>query len=817
MLQKKSDDSEHIGIDFIDRDCYLHLVHRSYQKIIQNCTELKIIFLYGAGGFGKTTLLQNCLKIMDNPSAVPLHINLEITDRDNQLDILIKFRKKLPSKHFYPLFDYAIQILWKNLNTSQIDSSFLDFTQNNLWTFIKSGADVVAAISAINVAPAATADLLEIIYTKLKSLYGKHSISKFLENINSMPSYELIEKLPVLLGLDIHKAFLNEKLVFVIDSYQQYSRHLIDPTNWLVNLINTIGYGLFVITSREKIDWSDALSRYVVPQELDELPVDEVEAALNEKFAPNPQLLKNIIKTTGCIPIYLDLAVKSLTPDDWKNPSYHQFYFKDKRDIVYRFLIHLPENEQQTIMTLSIVQIFNEEIFEYLIKDLNLPVSVTSFTNICKRSLVRNIMYDDCFYKIHDAISKNISNITDEAAISRIIESYIKIVRDRIIYHCTSAQYNMLFKHIIELIITNNLSVSETDTERILDIYFAIKESLLFFNCDDIKSFASYEPLNNLYRFLKALSDERSDSRKRLDLLESIPEESAYFGKHIKSLQLMTGYLKALCEGSQWLTPVVTKINNSLSNSDKKEWYYGQTKIFYGDNCIAYGKFQTGLKELQKYKDDLCHLIDKKNDYFQVIRHIAHGYRFNMFLDKAESEYRSTIEEDDAHPTLLQKVYILTNICETCCYLKPDEVFKIKNEAFGLAQSFNDLKSKGKICYSLAIAYLHKKEYELAEQCINDSIEYIRQDGYLAGELYAYMARAYYEYARYGNISSGTLVEIEKIQNTIQVYKYFSVPLAMMQGKYDVLKKARIDYEWLDFNKTCITYRKFFDLIKPMP
>ena len=130
-----------------------------------------------------------------------------------------------------------------------------------------------------------------------------------------------------------------------------------------------------------------------------------------------------------------------------------------------------------------------------------------------------------------------------------------------------------------------------------------------------------------------------------------------------------------------------------------------------------------------------------------------------------------------------------------------------------LAEKFNDLKSKGKICYSLAIAYLHKRSYKLAEKNIADSIKFNQADGYMAGQLYAYMAQAYYEYARYGNVSNETENIIKSIQKKIQVYGYFSVPIAMMQERYSDLKKLREEYEWLDFDKTIITYRKFLDLI----
>ncbi len=807
-------------LDFIDRECYQWLIHDAYKEILKNPSECKIIFLYGPGGFGKTSLLKNSMSIMSEPNAIPIYISLEITHRDDKLDILIKFRKALPSKLSYPLFDYAIQFLWNNLNTSQMDTEFIDCTQKSLWQYITSGADAaIVAVSGIvpppvGIAAASISELAAGAYNKLKRVYHQHPIHHRLDEIKNMQAYEIIELLPELLGTDIHTAYLNKTLVLVVDSYQQYSSNLIDPSSWLTMLVQKIGYGLFIITSRENIVWPDDINKKVISQKLDELPDNEVRKSLKKFFQLSPQLLENIISVTGCIPIYLDLAIKSL--DDYKSDEQflHPFIFKNKEDIIYKFLVHLPKEEQKVIQILAIIKIFNEEIFEYLVKDLNISIEIYRFHDICKRSLIRNVEFDNCFFKTHDVISHNISKLTDKNTIQRIFKSYLTIIKYRIMNNYTNIQTNMLFKHLLSLVINNALSLSVQETEFILDIYFVIKESLLPFDCNDIQNFNSYEQLHDIYYFLKALSEERQSSYIRLDWLNQIQESSCKFGKHIKSYVLMKGYLRALCESCEWLKKVVEEINPKLSDSEKPEWYYGQTKIFFGDCQISYGNFLTGINELNTYKHCITGLIGKENDSFQITRHIAHGYRFNMFLEDAENLYTKLVDEKNVMPTPLEKVYIYTNLCETYCYFKPDKILKIKGDALALAERFNDLKSQGKIFYSLAIAGLSQKDVTYVEHYIDKSIHCNKKDGYIAGQLYAYMAQAYYEYAQYGTVSIITLETIKKIQKKIQVYGYFSLPLAMMQEDYQSLKYIRNQYEWLDYDKTLLIYRQFLDSIR---
>lgn len=89
-----------------------------------------------------------------------------------------------------------------------------------------------------------------------------------------------------------------------------------------------------------------------------------------------------------------------------------------------------------------------------------------------------------------------------------------------------------------------------------------------------------------------------------------------------------------------------------------------------------------------------------------------------------------------------------------------------------MSNAFNDLKSKGKIYYSLAIAWLIKKKYKRARKYIRKSLYLNQQDGYLAGKLYAHMANAYYEYAVSHHISKNTL---RIIRDILKKFKYIHI------------------------------------------
>lgn len=796
-------------LEFIDRNDVRNKIQSACNQLLCEITHFEVISIYGVGGIGKTQLLKEEF-INNKPFRIkPIYITLEITNKDDLLDILIKFRKALPSSKKYPLFDYAMLYAWNHLNVSKMDADFLQSTRRNVIDFFMPFLDAIIGPPSqlpIGSIIEMTCNLTD----QLAKLYKNHKIKKVINCIKDARFQDLMYDLPVLLGADIYRSFLDDYFVLVIDAYKEYSDKNFSYS-WLTTLVEQIRYGVYIITSREEIIWPESLCSNVKSINLKKLPIPEVTDALRSQFSYSASLVENIIRVTDCMPIYLDLAVKALSKTCRDEIEAKDIFFKSKEDILRKFLLHLSVNERETLIILAIIQIFDRKIFEHLVREINLQVNFLCFDKICKSSLVRNYEYDTFFYKTHDVISENIIYITEKNTIQRIVRSYLNYicVHGQRIY--SNLQVNMLLKHLIALYIKADLAITQRESEQLLDIFLGVKESLLPFDCNGIDGFANSENLKDIFCFTYALSEERTNSNNRLAWLNKINESSCLFGKHLLSLRLMKGYLRALCEGTQHLKCIVEEIDANLKCSESQEWYYGQTKIFLGDCLVSYGLFQSGIKELKEYRDLIPKLTGKQNDAFQVCRHIGHAYRFNMLLKDAANEYSKLIYGEDIFPTALQRVYILTNLCETYCYFHPEKVIEIAREALPLCNTFKDLKSKGKIYYSLAISCLHKKKFRRAKKYIQKSLYMNQVDGYVAGKLYAYMAQAYLEYAQKKRISLRTLGLIKTIQEKTEVYTCFNLPISLMTEDYSQLKKIKESQEWLDFYQTAINYRHFLE------
>ena len=83
------------------------------------------------------------------------------------------------------------------------------------------------------------------------------------------------------------------------------------------------------------------------------------------------------------------------------------------------------------------------------------------------------------------------------------------------------------------------------------------------------------------------------------------------------------------------------------------------------------------------------------------------------------------------------------------------------------------------------------------------------KDGYQSGELFAFVAKAYLDYALRGIISSKTDAKIEHLLNCNKVYTFFRLQLAIMRNDKSLIISISQKYQWLDFENTEIKCRQF--------
>ncbi len=800
---------------FIDRTEIRNILEKYYSLFnIDGTNMFKVFYIYGFGGMGKTCLIKYLKKefLSTIPSNLIIHISFEIQENNQILYSLIKIRKAF--NHPCPVFDYAILYYWNLERIERLNDEFVKLLKGDIFSAY-TDVGITIASSLFEFIALSFGDVQNIIndlHMKIQNLRIKTAIHEILQ----MDSNEICENLPLFLARDIkdymHKNAIN--YIFLIDSFQQ-SIPYSESEEWLLSFISELQRGLFIITGREKILWK-VHSYKIEKLHLDIYPEKEARDFLG-RIIPDSRydILDTIISTSGCIPIYVSLAFdlykqeQDISTDDLIKKS----KFNDRKSLVRHFINHLNPNWQEIIIYLAVVKIFNNDIFEYLIDDLNLSCSKLDFEEIVNVSLFKYIENSNGLYKLHNVISSNAVYILKPNVINKIFNSYLVYISKRSIYknliNNDLESIITLFKNIIDICIDNSYSInySKKILENIIDLFLVISDTRAAFPIP--KPSLSYaSEINDVLYFMNAIADEKVNTNDTLYKLKQVKNPSL-FGKHVISYNIVLKYQESLIGNYMPFKDYLENVKRTFTEFDQTEWFYLKTFIYLADYYMMEGDFVKAYGYLENLRDALSLDIYHTDNYFLLERSIGHIYRFNYDFEKASEKYKNLLERYNDSPSL--KVYLLVNLCETKCYIHPHYVIEHFSEAMRYVEQFQNLKNKAKLYYSRGIAYILLRKYTLAMEDINMSIQINQKDGYSSGKLFAYQAKAFCEYGENGSISNQTMKDINKLIQELNVYKFLLYPLCLIQGNMQKMDKIK----WIDSEITEKNCKEFIKRLRP--
>lgn len=803
-------------LPFEDRETIIHNIKAHYQYMKNQKPFFQVVSISGMGGSGKTRLLNEMISILketycNDSNQVIINITLEIAGSDYFLNALTKLRAQV--KEVCPLFDYAFLVYWKQTHISKIDDSFMNVFTHQWANAAKNiGSMFSIPFKLANISLDIILEFLERAFGFLKEKYYVSFFKKHSKNISEYTAEELRECLAGFLGMDMNRIFCEKNLCVFIDAYERYpSSNYVD---WLTDLIEQTNTGLFVISGREKISFPEEIKKYVESELLDSLPEESANELL-KKYLLNVDdaVIQHIMNITARLPIYLDLAISTYKNACISGKVFDKntfFMYKNKEELTKAFFSHLKSSHRNFLLTLSFLQLFDQELYHY-ITTLCPYSGITDYHDFQLFSIISKAENDNDFYKIHDVLNTNVIAILDFKTRFFLFHKYLEHIVSKTLFYVTDTQKIILYKHILNMIVKNKFVLQRQDTELVLDLFFSLKQTLHSLLPTGTIEIDTYEPLSEINYFTKAISNEREDTLARLGYLQQINFKNNTFGKHLKSLNIIYGYLKQWTGNGQPLVDYLSEAYPLLDDTEIREWYYAQTVIFWADHLTIIGKFKTAKQILLEFRKKLKDFPEQENSIFQSIRHTGHLFRFNMFLEDANREYFSTMDRTGHFKNIYQEIYIVTNICETNCYFSPNKVYKYCYKGLRLGKNLKDLKSQAKIYYSMGIAAIHKKKYKRSRKYIRKSMYFNTLDGYKLGVLSSMLANIYLQFASETPIQSQAF---EKLLSKIDVYGFQALPLSLIRGDNDWVVAIGEQYEWLDYKTTVQTFKKFLATIR---
>lgn len=808
---------------FTNRTSILNMLNEALTKFNEGTEPYQVVSIHGIGGIGKTRLVKEFRKIL-SPEPI-IYTSFEIEKRCEVINNLYQIRTAITSS--CPFFDYALLRYWEMTNPSSLNENFMllfrkEFflnmfdliaeTLNCSSSFLKKGIPIPDIVS-----PAVIIDFMNSLYLKIPQLLH----NDLFEAISNASSEQLAYKLPTLLGIEIKQLIVKGKIthpVFIFDSYQE-SQPYSESEEWLFHLVNAIGQGLFIITSREPLHWNIKCGCLIL-HHLKCYPVEDARELLEETIIGRNDLVDVILTSTQCVPIYIDLALnvyeneKSIVGDELVSKA----LFLDRHKLVHHFINHFKSSWQSVILDLATIRVFNYDIFEHLVKQRILDCASYEYATIIKSNLFNYVSEstNSSLVKLHDVFCKDVQMGREIDECYTIYKSYLEYLcyrRDAIIQENTGAVLAALFQNALYLAIVfeermsknvqSKLSkkIEKAIVENLLDIFFTLTSNRIRFEplpFDNIKT----ETMRNVCQFVYAKTYEKVNTLKTIDMLEKIADPTC-FGKHKISYEAVLFYAKSLAGHYDKLEAWTNKIDQKLDERTKSEWFYNRIKIYQADCDMMRGRFKSAQQSLVLLKNN----FNSIEDHYSINRTIGHIQRFNFLLDDAYAIY-SALMKQFKHNTVFRE-YLAANLAETQCYFPNSNFIKRTKKVLNSIEVPYNVKNKGKVLYSLAIANTVKKHYYTAQKNIDNCIKINQEDGYQSGILFAYMAQAYLDYSIAGVVSEKTTSNIESLLLKNNVYEYFRLPLAIIKEDAATIYQIKNQYEWIDFNQTELEYRRF--------
>lgn len=795
---------------FTDRTEILSLLNEALTLFHEKPEISQVFLIHGIGGVGKTRLVNEFIKML-HPEPV-IYVSFEIEKRNEIINNLYQIRKSINSS--CPFFDFALLRYWEQTNPSALNDDFMLLFQKGFFIDMLDFASEIVGCSSSYLqstgvipaipSPGSIIDFVNNIYRKLPKLLH----NDIFKTISNTSADELAVKLPTLLGIEIGRLIEKNSIlhpVFVFDSYQE-SQPYSESEEWLLHLIKAAGKGLFIVTSREPLHWK-VNQPYFTMHHLECYPEKEAKKLLEETITDRPDLVDIIIESTQCVPIYIDLALNVYERERDAVGDYlvKKALFRDRHMLVNQFISHLKPSWQTAVINLAIIRVFDFNIFSYLSKQRMIDCAPYEYDEIIKSNLFNYVSKskNSNLVKLHDVFCRDIyayRSVSESYAILKTYLEYICHRRDIIISENNGATLVALFQNLIFLFTSiesrlgqeGNLQLETDVIENLLDIFFSLVSNRVRFVPPSYENVRT-EIMRKVCQFICAKTYEKDNTLKTIENLKNIGDTTC-FGKHKISYESILYYTQALAGNYDELERWIDSVDSVLNEQMKGEWFYNRIKIYQADCDVLRGRFKTAEMELLLLENNYYLSTE---DYYTIYRTIGHIQRFNFQLQDAYNTY-SKLLKMYGHNTVFRE-YLVANLIETQCFFpNKDFIHWAKRVLDSMATPYN-VKNKGKVLYGLAIANIVKRNYKSAQKSIDECIRINREDGYQSGELFAYVAQAYLDYARNKKISEKTHNNIERLFLQNGAYTFFRLQLAIMDGDAIKVNNIRSEYEWIDF------------------
>ncbi|SHL65719.1 Tetratricopeptide repeat-containing protein [Fibrobacter sp. UWT2] len=404
---------------FTDREEPRKSFWKCYNHFKENMKDgdAKVLVYYGVGGIGKSSLLKQLIKEMDEAAAAKtisssLQVYFDFNLKQEPRAVLEALRNKLVDdyKFEFPLFDIGSYVYAKKIGENRDRPEVKSFIERSV--ILRCAFAAVEDIPVVGIASliARLADKGIAVFRNMKAKNRDE-----LQKIEVMSHEELQDYFPVLFARDIaaNMEGKNEPLVIFLDTYEQLVNEMAAigaPLNndlWLRDdnkgLVLNAPSVFWVIAGREKLkwpqDWGDSLEQHI----LGNLSETDAKNFLLHAGIEDVELQDGIYKLTKGTPVYLDLCVDRFQSliGNGEAPRVENFG-NDIYALIERFARYMDDARKDIVYILSCLGVWSDEMALEIGPKVLPNYSVTTYEKVKGLSFI--IESEKGRYNLHQTV-----------------------------------------------------------------------------------------------------------------------------------------------------------------------------------------------------------------------------------------------------------------------------------------------------------------------------------------------------------------------------------------------------------------------------
>lgn len=784
---------------FLDRATELRQIQAQFSELAIDPSHLAVLEAHGIGGAGKSSLLGELERrvLLEGSQRRVVRVSLEGEASKTAVGPLRVVRREIGIDCF--LFDAAL-LTYLDAVGQFHGGGGSDGVEGWLLKAIELGG----GLASIPLPASFAVNLFRSIRRETKK-HLKYERSEFeaIDELRFDPA-ALRERLPGYLGLDVSRRLKasRQSLIVLYDGYEKQAASTLESKSpWLRKLIATIGRGVHVIATRRPLEWPrDPRLPAIQCVSIDRLPDQDSRKMLRDGLGEiSPEIEAQLLKASSRIPLLLKAAIRTYESRSGDGTIDLADLPDSDESTLEHLFNHLEVGQRRAAVSLAAIQVFDQGLYEYLIRALHLPVSGFEFNEVMLSLFVEKV--GDELFKTHDLLTDAARQSTAD---SELREAGLVAAGHYLVRRCEGADERTLgialalFRAVLDG--WDSLETVPTDAvEALVDAAYLLHDAGYWHELASMS--VPYEdnpehPITIVLELFRGLVARRSTGVNRaIELLDALAPRLQALGRRQLSAEVEIAYLNELAGDYKRARVEFEELDRRAQPFDPFDRGQLRSRLYHGDMLIMDGQFREGSRLLT----DAFEKVGARAplDWAELVRHRAQALRFSFMLDDAVDLCEQAMRAAATAPAMVAKLQ--TNLAELYCWHEPERALEIADLSSEANAGLGSRIELAKCDAIRGIALARLGQLEPAEAAIKRAATEAAEVGYPAGIAFALQARTVADaFAGRPRELASSSADLDRAVAKLDTYRHLRVASAWIAGDESRFVETAADVDWLE-------------------